>query len=38
MQEEFLILVDKNGKEWKKMDEQRSNTKLKCTSNNLQNG
>ncbi len=38
MQEEFLILVDKNGKEWKKMDEQRSNTKLKYTPNNLQNG
>ncbi len=29
MQEEFLILVDKNGKEWKKMDEQSRNTKLK---------
>lgn len=37
MQEEFLILVDKNDKEWKKMEEQSRITKLKCTSNNLQN-
>jgi len=38
MEEEFLILVDKNDKEWKKMYEQSRNTKLKCNSNNLQYG